>query len=218
MTTTFWFNDPSVLLNKQKIFKLWPHSSMKQEEKLNTITKLVILLTSLGYFLTNSNNILFSGIFTIVAIVIFYKTTTKSNMPELIEKLDKEGFTGVETFEELKENFDEPTSKNPLQNMEPVKDNTEKKPAAPSFNSIIDDKINEVAKKQIEEIHSDFPDMNKKLFRDLGEHENFQNSMRPFYSMPNTRLPNDQKSFTDYCYGDMHSKKEDVDILNEDRF
>ena len=218
MTTTFWFNDPSVLLNKQKIFKLWPHSSMKQEEKLNTITKLVILLTSLGYFLTNSNNILFSGIFTIVAIVIFYKTTTKSNMPELIEKLDKEGFTGVETFEELKENFDEPTSKNPLQNMEPVKDNTEKKPAAPSFNPIIDDKINEVAKKQIEEIHSDFPDMNKKLFRDLGEHENFQNSMRPFYSMPNTRLPNDQKSFTDYCYGDMHSKKEDVDILNEDRF
>ena len=131
MTTTFWFNDPSVLLNKQKIFKLWPHSSMKQEEKLNTITKLVILLTSLGYFLTNSNNILFSGIFTIVAIVIFYKTTAKSNMPELIEKLDKEGFTGVETFEELKENFDEPTSKNPLQNMEPVKDNTEKKPAAP---------------------------------------------------------------------------------------
>ena len=218
MTTTFWFNDPSVLLNKQKIFKLWPHSSMKQEEKLNTITKLVILLTSLGYFLTNSNNILFSGLFTIVAIVIFYKTTSKSNMPELIEKIDKEGFTGVETFEELKENFDEPTPKNPLQNMEPVKDNTEKKPAAPSFNPIIDDKINEVAKKQIEEIHSDFPDMNKKLFRDLGEHENFQNSMRPFYSMPNTRLPNDQKSFTDYCYGDMHSKKEDVDILNEDRF
>ena len=191
---------------------------MKQEEKLNTITKLVILLTSLGYLMTNSNNILFSGLFTIVAIVIFYKTTSKSNMPELIEKIDKEGFTGVETFEELKENFDEPTSKNPLQNMEPVKDNTEKKPAAPSFNPIIDDKINEVAKKQIEEIHSDFPDMNKKLFRDLGEHENFQNSMRPFYSMPNTRLPNDQKSFTDFCYGDMHSKKEDVDILNEDRF
>ena len=67
-------------------------------------------------------------------------------------------------------------------------------------------------------IHKCFPDMNKKLFRDLGEHENFQNSMRPFYSMPNTSLPNDQKSFTDYCYGDMHSKKEDVDILNEDRF
>ena len=62
-------------------------------------------------------------------------------MPELIEKLDKEGFTGVETFEELKENFDEPTSKNPLQNMEPVKDNTEKKPAAPSFNPIIDDLV-----------------------------------------------------------------------------
>jgi len=218
MTTTFWFNDPTVLLNKQNIFKVWPDASMKQEEKLNTITKLVILLTSLGYLLTNSNNILFSGLFTIFAIVVFYKTTYKNNMPEIIRKIDKEGFTGVETFEELKEAFDEPTSTNPMQNMELVKDNTEKKPAAPSFNPIIDDKINEVTKQQIEKIHSDFPDMNKKLFRDLGEHENFQNSMRPFYSMPNTRLPNDQKSFTDYCYGDMHSKKEDVDILNEDRF
>ena len=42
--------------------------------------------------------------------------------------------------------------------------------------------------------------------------------MRPFYSMPNTRLPNDQKSFTDFCYGDMKSGKEHNEFLNESKF
>ena len=93
-----------------------------------------------------------------------------------LENLANEGFTGTETFEELKDNFEEPTVKNPLQNMETTKDNVEKKPAPPSFNKIVGDKIKETAKKQIEENHPDFPDINKKLFRDLGEHENFENS------------------------------------------
>lgn len=214
MTTTFWFNDPTVLINKNNMFKVWPNSSMKREEKLNTITKLVLLLTLIGYTITLSNNILLSGVFTIIGIVVFYKTTNNNSLEPPVS----EPFTGMETFEELKDNYDLPKTTNPLQNMEPVTDNSEKKSAPPAFNPIIDEKINEVAKKQIEEINQDFPDMNKKLFRDLGEHENFQNSMRPFYSMPNTSLPNDQKSFTDFCYGDMHSKKENVDILNEDKF
>lgn len=213
MTTTFWFNDPTVLM--KNLFKVWPNQTMKREEKLNTITKLVIFLTLIGYSITLSNNILLSGLFTIVGIVVFYKTTQNN---DIVEPLVTEKFTGVETFEELKDNYDLPKTANPLQNMEPVTDNADKKSAPPAFNPIIDEKINEVAKKQIEEINQDFPDMNKKLFRDLGEHENFQNSMRPFYSMPNTSLPNDQKSFTDFCYGDMHSKKENVDILNEDKF
>ena len=49
-------------------------------------------------------------------------------------------------------------------------------------------KLTKVPKEQIKELNADFPDIDKKLFRDLGEQENFENSMRPFYSMPNTRL------------------------------
>ena len=120
MTTTFWFNDPTVLINKNNMFKIWPNSSMKREEKLNTITKLVLLLTLVGYTITLSNNILLSGVFTIIGIVVFYKTTST----DLVEPLVAEPFTGMETFEELKDNYDLPKTTNPLQNMEPVTDNS----------------------------------------------------------------------------------------------
>ena len=217
MTIPFWFNDPSILLNKKHLFVIWPNSFMTYEEKLNAITRLVVLLSVCGYILTNSQNILITSLITIICIVMLYKMKKKDNSI-ILENLANEGFTGTETFEELKDNFQEPTTKNPLQNMEQTVDNVEKKPAAPSFNKIVNDKIKETAKEQIQENHPDFPDINKKLFRDLGEHENFENSMRPFYSMPNTRMPNDQKSFTEFCYGDISSKKEENEILNEDKF
>ena len=56
MTIPFWFNDPSILLNKKHIFVIWPNSFMTYEEKLNAITRLVILLSVCGYILTNSQN------------------------------------------------------------------------------------------------------------------------------------------------------------------
>ena len=46
------------------------------------------------------------------------------------------------------------------------------------------------------------------LFKDLGDSMNFDQSMRSWYPMPNTQIPNDQKSFADFCYGDMPSCKE----------
>ena len=217
MGIPFWFNDPTVLLNKNNMYKIWPNTDMTHEEKLNSITRLVIIATIVGYILTNSTNLVISSVVTLISIIMLYKFK-KTDEKDLINKLETDGFTGHEAYEELKDNFEEPTSNNPLQNLEPTKDNVDKKPAAPSFNPVVNEKINEAAKQQIKDLHKDFPDIDKNLFRDLGEHENFENSMRPFYSMPNTRTPNDQKSFSNFCYGDMTSKKEENEILIENKF
>ena len=50
--STFWTKDPSILFKSEYIFQLYPLSSMSPEEKLNAITRLVILLTILGYLIT----------------------------------------------------------------------------------------------------------------------------------------------------------------------
>ena len=65
MTIQFWSNDPTILFNKDYIFELWPTSSMCYEQKLNAISRLVILLTILGYILTMSKRILAVGAFTL---------------------------------------------------------------------------------------------------------------------------------------------------------
>jgi len=218
MSIPFWYNDPSILLNKKHIYSVWPSSCMEYNERMNAITRLVIILTAVGYFLTKSNMLVVTSFFTLVGLVIVYKSNRSKHDMNLISTIEKEGFTSDEAFEEMKDNFEVPTVKNPLQNLTATENNAEKKSAAPSFNPTVSKEINKNAKEQIKELHADFPDIDKKLFRDLGEQENFENSMRPFYSMPNTRLPNDQKSFTDFCYGDMKSKKEENEFLNETKF
>ena len=218
MSIPFWYNDPSILLNKKHIYSVWPSSCMEYNERMNAITRLVIILTAVGYFLTKSNMLVVTSFFTLVGLVVVYKNNRSKHDMNLISTIEKEGFTSDEAFEEMKDNFEVPTVKNPLQNLTATENNAEKKSAAPSFNPTVSKEINKNAKEQIKELHADFPDIDKKLFRDLGEQENFENSMRPFYSMPNTRLPNDQKSFTDFCYGDMKSKKEENEFLNETKF
>ena len=63
--TTIWFNDPSILLNKSKITQIWPSGQMSRNEKINSITRLVIILSILGYLLTNSVNFFLSGLITL---------------------------------------------------------------------------------------------------------------------------------------------------------
>jgi hypothetical protein len=43
--TSFWGNQPEVLLNKNEMLELWPTPNMSYESKLNAITRLIILLT-----------------------------------------------------------------------------------------------------------------------------------------------------------------------------
>ena len=91
----------------------------------------------------------------------------------------------------MKNNYTTPTKENPLMNvmLTDIKDNPKRKPAAPAFNSIVEKEINDAA-------------LNRKLFSDLGDNLSFEGSMRNFYSMPNTSIPNSQEKFAEFCYGD----------------
>ena len=50
----FWLNNPYELLNKQNISHLIPQNKDTLEEKLNAMTRLILLLTILGYIITRS--------------------------------------------------------------------------------------------------------------------------------------------------------------------
>jgi len=78
MTIQFWSNDPTVLLNKDYIFELWPTNNMCYEQKLNAITRLIIIITILGYILTMSHRIIIVGTLTIIVIFILF-TMRKKN-------------------------------------------------------------------------------------------------------------------------------------------
>jgi len=172
--------------------ELWPQSEYSFECKLNAITRLVILLTILGYLFTRSIRIVVTGLITIGVVVILYKSHHKKK--KLNKKMLKEGFTSPELYEKVKSSFMKPTQKNPLMNvlLPEIQYNPQRKPAAPAFNPTVEKNINKKV-------------ADPRLFLDLGDNIAFDQSMRNFYATANTTIPNDQKAFAEYCYGTMPS-------------
>ena len=211
MNTAFWLNNPMVLFNKDKIMEIWPLQNMTIEEKLNGITRLVLLLTILGYLITKNIKIIVTGAITLFSLVLLYKMKMENILKSNIKDLNiKEGFTNPELYKMLRKNFTEPTVTNPAMNvlLTEIDDNPNRKTAAPSYNKVVENDMNEKTKEFITNNFDDKTNIDERLFKDLGDSFVFDQSMRTWNSTPNTSIPNDQKSFAEYCYGDMISCKD----------
>ena len=189
MSDTFWLNDPLILVNKDHIAEIFPAGNLSYVGKLNALTRIIIILSILGYLMTKSVKILISAAVTIVIIAIIYKTQKHKKSKHSINKQAlKEGFANCANYDKHKSNFTEPTKQNPLMNvlLPEISDKPKRKPAAPAFNRNVEKKINKKA-------GNVGPD--PRLFLDLGDSISFEQSMRNFYSTPNTKVCNDQTAF-----------------------
>ena len=210
MVSVFWLNDPTILLNKDYILQLWPSSMMSFEDNLNAITRLIILLSLLGFLATRSVNIIIIGIITLCVIVILYTRKPKQDSINTVEGFDnnKQVINTPKKLQKfLHSEFIEPTKKNPLSNvlLTDIGDNPTRKAAPPSFNLQVYEDITKNTKKMIQNLNPGIKNTNKQLFGDLGEKFELDQSMSRFYSTANTKVCNDQGAFADYLYGDMPS-------------
>lgn len=210
MQDTFWLNDPTILFNKDSVGQVWPSRDMSVNEKLNAITRLVILLTILGYLVTGNFRVIVTGVVTIVAVAILKYLKKDKDLKNSISKASKEGFSTLDksTLEKLR--LEKPTNKNPMMNvlLPQIQDQPNRPPAAPAFNPVVVEDIN---KKTQEMIVNNFDNKNgidERLFKDLGDSFQFDRSMIQFNATANTTVPNDQNSYAEFCYGDMISCKE----------
>ena len=83
----FWSNDISSLFNKDYIFELWPTPNMTFEQKLNAITRLIIILTILGFIVTLSIKILLIGVITMFVLYLMYNSRKSKATQETPVKL-----------------------------------------------------------------------------------------------------------------------------------
>ena len=219
--TQFWINQPSVLLDKNDMTDLWPMPLMSVEQKLNAITRLVLLLTILGFLITNNINIIFTGFITLAIFVMLYRTqynlnTSSSDTDSAASSSSKkEGFVNSQMYNALKPHLTTPTIQNPMMNvlLPEISYNPTRNEAAPAYNPEVEKEINHSTEGYVV---LDFEPRNlteaeklrKKLFADLGDKYEFDDSMRMFYTNPSTTIPNDQKGFAEFCFGDMISCKQ----------
>ena len=224
MTTPFWSNDPTILFNKDSISQLWPTQQMTFEAKLNAISRIIIVMSLLGFLFTRNINILVIGIVTLAIIFTLYRLRKQKLVSSLIKK---EGFTvnsstqpsalsqnqmttnpvTLETV--LRSNFQPTTKKNPFGNvlLTDIMDTPNRPAAAPSFNPDVYDDIDSAVKKQTQMLYPGIINTTKQLYGDLYSNYQLDNSMMQFYSTANTRVCNDQSAFSQYLYGNMPSGK-----------
>ena len=206
---SFWINEPTVLFNKNEVTQIWFNTSMTFEKKMNAISRLVILLTLIGFVLTGEVKFLLVGLITIASIVCIYLVRQNQVVP-----YSKEGFetiTNPITLDSiLKSDFEKVSKYNPMSNvlLTDIGDNPDKRPAPPAFNKTVSDEIDSATKKAVQMLNPEIENTSKQLYgEDVIENINFDNSMRAFYSTPNSRVTNDQTAFAKYLYGDMPSCK-----------
>ena len=68
----FWSENPNVLFQQKYMYEFYPVESMSYSQKLNAITRTVILLILILFLYTNNPRILIIGIITFLAIYILH--------------------------------------------------------------------------------------------------------------------------------------------------
>ena len=218
MTTNFWTSDPGILVNKDSLLDLWPTAKMDQNSKLNAISRLIILLTVVGFMFSKSIRIVVTGAVTLGIIIFLHYTKSKSSKEKIKTNL-QEAFTNPQVYKEMQTEFKPASVENPMGNvaLPEIQYNPKRRSAPPAFNPEVEKNINEKTKEMVQKTSfPNDPDVVDKLFKDLGDDFVFDRSMRNFYTTANTKVvPGDQKAFAEFLYGDMQSCKDGDPIACE---
>jgi hypothetical protein len=183
---TLWIHDYTILFQKDKL-QLWPTDDMTGDDKLNAISRFVILLSLLGFVLTQSLRFFWIGIVTLFIIVMYNNAT----------------FANTEAFTQKTTSHTVPTEKNPLMNvLLPEINGNPNRGKALAYTPKTEKKIMEKVKKGLD----------PRIYRGTNNELDLEYSMRQFYTNPSTTVPNNQEEFAKFCYGDMISAKEGNEI------
>jgi hypothetical protein len=164
---------------------------MSRDEKLNAITRFVILLSLIGYMCINRLIIIVFGLIFIGIIVILYNTNLEGMAPYYNNDNKSEIYTN-----------------NPFNNVL-VTDytfNSGKDEFKEEYTPDLENRINNSIKSSIVEQNSDNADITD-IFKDESDRFGLEQNSRQFYTTPNTTIPNKQDSFLEFCYGTLHSEK-----------
>jgi hypothetical protein len=190
------------------------------------MSRLIIVLTLLGYLITMSYSVLLLGVISLAGIAIL-STATNSATKSKSAADTKEGFSNYANYNTGRRRkasamaaplpsqssltFQAPTPQDPLMNvlLTDIQDRPTRPAAEPAFNPKVEHDINQSAQTfVVNGMDGNNADLEDRLFRDLGDNYEFSNSMRNYFATPNTKIPNDQHAFAEFCYGSMISCKE----------
>tara|TARA_B100000795_G_C22697106_1_gene398069 strand:+ start:254 stop:913 length:660 start_codon:yes stop_codon:yes gene_type:complete len=190
----FWADNITILFRKDRLHEFFPNELMTIPEQLNSLVRLSFYV-SVVIFLYNKNYLsLYIGLLTLLGTYTVHNYNYRETMIDM----------------EIKEVFDKnwESPKIPkVQKIVPTVNN-------PFMNILLDDYKNPNRKIQTpllknnnlqEEIKNKFEN---NLYKDVSSVYERNNSQRQYYTNPITTIPNDQKNFAQWLYGNPKTCKE----------
>ena len=193
-----WFNDISVLFDPAFLFDIIPTPNMTMGEKINAITRFAFFLSLL--LTVFKQNYMYIYVFLVPVIVTYIVFIFSPNSKEFFKDssdLKDNSINNSKNDEELTKIMEDalgecqgPTYDNPVMNILPTDNFEKRKPACnisdPNISMSITDKIDDT--------------LAEKLYLDTTNIYNSRAGERSFYTMPISRVPNDQGSFAKWLY------------------
>ena len=192
MSTPFWFNDISILFNKNYLLEVLPLREYDFNRKLNAVVRFTIYYGILLYIFKRDKNILCLPFITVVITVYLHKTSKDDKQDDNFKGLmNTKGGTNLSEIDMMIDEINTdvyriPEIDNPMMNQNTF-DLYENKKAIPTYN-------NPGVKRKVEET------LDSQVFKDSNDLFNRRNSQRQWYTMPNTEAMNKQTEFAKWCY------------------
>lgn len=186
----FWLDEPTILFDSRYILDIYPYDSMDKNEKLNAVTRFIILITLFGYMCINNYLIFILGLIMVGVVIFMYRTQNT-----------KEGYMNISEQQKIESN-------NPMRNilMDDYKYNVNKKEVDPEYTPQVEEMINNATKNFILQENKDNNEIGT-IFNSLGDKLQFEQSMRQFYTTANTTIPGDNDKLLKFLYGNLSSDK-----------
>ena len=186
----FWGDNPTLLFDSRYIQEIWIYDGMDRNQSLNALSRLIILLSVLGFACFNRVLFLVVGGILLGCIVLFHKSQKENFETELTD-------------------YQRIDQSNPMNNvlMNDYKYNPMKQPDPKDYSEQKEKSINEKTKQFILQENKGNAQIGD-LFKNQGDQFQFEQSLRPFYTNPVTTVDQSEyKDFLKYCYGVLPSDK-----------
>lgn len=171
-----WYRDLGILFG-DRLIEFWPTSDQTFAERINAVVRFILYGTILTYAISRDPRYVLYGVATILIISFIYENKKQT---EAFSEGDGVGARG-------KPACVRPTTNNPFGNV---------------LLTDYADQPDRPAACRVDDVQEETRDaFNHKLYRNLTDVYEKENSQRQFYTMPSTTIPNDVKSFSEFTYG-----------------
>ena len=186
----FWGDNPTLLFDSRYIQEIWIYDGMDRNQSLNALSRLIIVLSVLGFACFNRVLFLVIGGILLGSIILFHKSQKENFETDLVD-------------------YQRIDQSNPMNNvlMNDYKYNPMKQPDPKDYSEQKEKSINEKTKQFILQENKGNAQIGD-LFKNQGDQFQFEQSLRPFYTNPVTTVDQSEyKDFLKYCYGVLPSDK-----------